>query len=374
MDYQVVVQFTASASGRRGSYTLPIVGCIDKTAPMVTIDSRTAADDKQSLIFVFKTDEEAVFTTNSAKGFANSHTWVCSSDKPVTLYFTDVAGNRGSIEVTDFSGMDRVKLTTLYSASADGANATDDPVKDLSLSAGGTFYLRVSKDAKCQIGDTVYDAAAGVWTPVALPNSVGIHILKLTDKNTGKVTYETVCALPKDNVAPVLDFESESVLVYASASVAEMMEAIRSGVAVTDNADQAPTFTVTGYPASPAEGGLHTLTYTATDASGNRSKAERTLFILEEDAPLLLINDEVGLPYGKVFTEMGETTLELRNVAEGQPVVIKYRKGIYTTGQMKYYAETVEDMAFETTERGHYTIYVRTQDRQEFVTYLYVEG
>ena len=120
--------------------------------------------------------------------------------------------------------------------------------------------------------------------------------------------------------------------------------------------------------------GVYQLLVTATDASGNRSKAERTLFILEEDAPLLLINDEVGLPYGKVFTEMGETTLELRNVVEGQPVVIKYRKGIYTTGQMKYYAETVEDMAFETTERGHYTIYVRTQDRQEFVTYLYVEG
>ena len=58
----------------------------------------------------------------------------------------------------------------------------------------------------------------------------------------------------------------------------------------------------------------------------------------------------------------------------GQPMVIKYRKGLYTTGQMKYDATTVDGMSFEVTENGHYTIYVRTQDRTEFVTYIYVEG
>ena len=41
---------------------------------------------------------------------------------------------------------------------------------------------------------------------------------------------------------------------------------------------------------------------------------------------------------------------------------------------MKYYAEPVENMMFEVTETGHYTIYVRAQDRTEFVTYIYVEG
>ena len=55
-------------------------------------------------------------------------------------------------------------------------------------------------------------------------------------------------------------------------------------------------------------------------------------------------------------------------------MIIKFRKGLYTTGQMKYYATTVENMEFGITERGHYTIYVRAQDRTEFVTYIYLEG
>ena len=101
---------------------------------------------------------------------------------------------------------------------------------------------------------------------------------------------------------------------------------------------------------------------------------------MAEGTPLLKINGEVGVPYDKVFLKNGgestQITLELINMEEmtDQPMVIKYRKGIYTTGQMKYYAETVKDMRFTVNDTGHYTIYVRSQDRVEFVIYIYVEG
>ena len=57
-----------------------------------------------------------------------------------------------------------------------------------------------------------------------------------------------------------------------------------------------------------------------------------------------------------------------------QPVVIKYAKGMLTTGQMKYSGAAVEDMHFQVDENGYYTIYIRAQDRTELVTYIYVEG
>jgi len=372
-DYQVIVRYTASASGRSGTYILPAVNCIDKEAPDVTLETRRVSADKQIISFLFATDEDAVFTVNSEKGFAKTHSWICRNDRPVTLTFTDKAGNRTDYEVADFEGLDLVKLTVEYSASSDGADATGNPLEDLVLSVGKPFYIRVNKDVACTLGGTGYDAAAGVWTLVTLPDSTGIHIMKFTDKNTGSVTYQTVCALPRDTIAPLVTFDTDSVLVYSSASADEMMQAIRTGVTVTDNTDNAPTYTVTGYPASAAESGLYTLIYTASDASGNSSDTERILYILDEDTPVLLINDEVGLPFGKVYTDLGETRLVMQNITDGQPVVIKYRKGIHTVGQMKYYAETVENMMFETTERGHYTVYVRTQDRREMVTYLYVE-
>ena len=97
---------------------------------------------------------------------------------------------------------------------------------------------------------------------------------------------------------------------------------------------------------------------------------------MAEGTPLLKVNGEAALPYGKVAVGTGESiTLELENFAgDAGPVVIKYRSGIKTTGQMKYYATSVENMHFTVTEPGHYTIYIRTQDRTEYVTYIYVEG
>jgi hypothetical protein len=158
-----------------------------------------------------------------------------------------------------------------------------------------------------------------------------------------------------------------------------MLAAIHAGVTVTDNEDTNPQVTVTGYP-TDGKTGLYILTYTATDAAGNVSTLSRTLYILAEGSPLLRINGETGVPYDKVFLKKGgESTrivLELVNMEEmtDGPVVIKYRKGLHTTGQMKYNGETVENMQFTVTDTGHYTIYVRSQNRVEFVIYIYVEG
>ena len=200
------------------------------------------------------------------------------------------------------------------------------------------------------------------------------HRYTLKDNSTGSSIQELVCALPKDNVPPTIELASGTVLVYQNATEEEVQQAIHTGVTVTDDVDQAPTYTVTGVPASAAEGGLHTLYYTARDASGNEAFVERVLYIMDENAPILWINDDVGLPYNKVFIDADEVTLRMDNIAEDQPAIIKVRKGIYTTGQMKYYATIVENMTFPVEESGHYTIYVRTQDRAEFITYVYVEG
>lgn len=375
VDYQIIVRFTASASGRRGTYILPAVICMDREAPVVTLAGTEVAQDKQSMKFMFTTDETAILSQNATKGYNTNHQWIAKEDKPVTLYFSDKAGNQISYPVTDFPGMDTKLLDVIYSASADGSNATEDPVNGMHLSAGATFYIKVNKRATGTIGNgNQFVVEANVWTPVQLPSRNGLHILTLKDNSTGSSIQELVCALPKDNVPPTIELASGTVLVYQNATEEEVQQAIHTGVTVTDDVDQAPTYTVTGVPASAAEGGLHTLYYTARDASGNEAFVERVLYIMDENAPILWINDDVGLPYNKVFIDADEVTLRMDNIAEDQPAIIKVRKGIYTTGQMKYYATIVENMTVPVEESGHYTIYVRTQDRAEFITYVYVEG
>ena len=378
VDHQIVVRFTASANGRKGTHVLPAVGCIDKTAPTVTLKGTELAQDKRSIRFTFETDEASLFSWDMSQGFGTSYQWVAKDDKAMTFYFVDKAGNQASYTVRDFAGLDLAKLETSYSASADGSKPTSDPAIDLNLAVGDSLYVHVNKAAKAVLNGTdLGQFTAGAWNEIVLPEFAGVYILKLTDVNTGDVLTQPVYVKAADRIAPVIDLASTTVLVYEDATTEEMMNAINDGVTVTDNVDTNVSYTVKGYPASPAEGGLYTLTYTAKDAAGNQVTATRYLYIMTENTPIILINGEVALPFGTVhIAEAGKITMVMRNMAayEDQPITIKFRKGIYTTGQMKYYATTVENMEFEVTETGHYTIHVRGQDRTEFVTYIYVEG
>ncbi len=380
IDQQIVVEFTASSSGRKGYYVLSAVNCIDKEAPVVTVTNAQMASDNRSMVITFATSEETVISTATYPSYAVEHTWIVAHNKQVELRFTDKAGNQAVYTVTENAKVDALELEAEFSLNADGTGATTDPLRDLKPDTGATLYLRVNKRVNAVLSGTgIGTIEADTWTALVLPNSAGLHILSLTDMSTGALLQILVAAQPKDNVAPVIELEGATVLVTEDATVAEMLAAINSGVKVTDNVDTEPGYTVTGYPHA-VEAGLYSLTYTATDAGGNVSTISRNLYIMAEGTPLLKINGEVGVPYGKVFLKNGgestEITLELINMEEmtDQPMVIKYRKGQYTTGQMKYYATAVEDMKFTVTDTGHYTIYVRSQDRVEFVIYIYVEG
>lgn len=380
VDQQIVVEFTASASGRKGYYTVSPVNCIDKEAPVVTVSSVQMAEDHRSMVITFTTNEETILSNASAPTYSTEHSRILTDNKKLELTFTDKAGNRTVYTVTENAKIDALKLEAAFSMRADGAEATADPLKDLKPDVGATLYVRVNKAAVATLsGSEIGTVEANAWTALTLPNEAGLHILNLKDVSTGELLYILVAAQPKDNVAPVILLDGNTVLITEDASVNDMLEAIHSGVTVTDNEDKNPELTVTGYPKA-VKAGLYSLTYTATDAAGNVSTTSRNLYIMAEGSPLLKINGEVGVPYDKVFLKNGgestQITLELINMEEmvGQPMVIKYRKGLYTTGQMKYYAETVEDMQFTVKDTGHYTIYVRSQDRVEFVIYIYVEG
>lgn len=308
-------------------------------------------------------------------GYSKNHTLTLKDAKPVEITFTDKAGNQTVYKVTENSGVDTTRMNVIYSASEDGSGSTSYPVEELKLDVGATLYVKVNKTAKAVIGETSFGTlSADRWVAIDLPNKGGLHVLTLTDISTGEIQYHLVAAWPKDNVAPVIELATETVLIHENDTIETMEAAIHQGVTVTDNEDTQIAYSVTGMP-DTVEAGLFSLSYTAEDAAGNRITVFRNLYIMAEGTPILWINEEVGLPYGKVAVEGGtELKLTLENMEDmGDHFVIKYRKGLYTTGQMKYYATNVDDMTFTPEESGHYTIYIRSQNRVEFVTYIYVE-
>ena len=375
VDYQIIAQFTAAENGKKGYYVLPVVKCIDKVAPTVSLVESKVSEDKRSMTFIFETSEAALFSKNNTTEYATTFEWVATTNLAQELIFTDKAGNITRYQITKdmLSDVDTRYMSVSFSASADGANATKEPVKDLNVAIGGDIYVKVSKEAVAYVNNVnVGTFAADAWTKVTLPQQAGLHILKLVDVYTGEILYKTIAAQPKDNVAPVITFDLNTIALEESATVAEMEAAIRSGVTITDDKDGAITeFTVTGQPSSVSKG-LYELTYTAFDKAGNKVVANRTLYIMQEGTPVVKINGETAVPYGTTIIRDFDIKLEVEGL-DTDLLTVKVKSGIKTVGQMKYGTTTVENMQFTVSEEGFYTIYIRTQDRVELITHIYVE-
>ena len=375
VDYQIIAQFTAAENGKKGYYVLPAVTCIDKVAPTVTLVRSEVSEDKRSMTFIFETSEATLFSKNNTTEYETTFEWTAVTNRAQELIFTDKAGNIVRYQITKdmLSNVDTRYMSVSFSASADGANATKEPVKDLNVAIGGDIYVKVSKEAVAYVNDVnVGTFAADAWTKVTLPQQAGLHILKLVDVNTGEILYKTIAAQPKDNVAPVITFDLNTIALEESATVAEMEAAIRSGVTITDDIDGAITeFTVTGQPSSVSKG-LYELTYTAFDKAGNKVVANRTLYIMQEGTPVVKINGETAVPYGTTIIRDFDIILEVEGL-DTDLLTVKVKSGIKTVGQMKYGTTTVENMQFTVSEEGFYTIYIRTQDRVELITHIYVE-
>ena len=375
VDYQIIAQFTAAENGKKGYYVLPVVTCIDKIAPTVTLVESEVSEDKRSMTFIFETSEATLFSKNNTTEYETTFEWTAVTNRAQELIFTDKAGNIVRYQITKdmLSDVDTRYMSVSFSASADGANATKEPVKDLNITIGGEIFVKASKEAVAYVNDVnVGTFAADAWTKVTLPQQAGLHILKLVDVNTGEILYKTIAAQPKDNVAPVITFDLNTIALEESATVAEMEAAIRSGVTITDDIDGAITeFTVTGQPSSVSKG-LYELTYTAFDKAGNKVVANRTLYIMQEGTPVVKINGETAVPYGTTIIRDFDIILEVEGL-DTDLLTVKVKSGIKTVGQMKYGTTTVENMQFTVQEEGFYTIYIRTQDRVELITHIYVE-
>lgn len=403
LDNLLVIKITAAENGRKCYYILPAVTCIDKASPIVTLKSAELSKDKRSKTFTFITDEGAVlqedYRASDASGstvrqgmeYKMEHQWIAydtGKNGTEEIHFVDQAGNV-TIYQADTSDVDVTYLTVQYSSNAAGTDATTDPLDDLELEGGEAIYVRTNKTAKAELftvsGDVEVeeesggttasvDLTADTWTPFTLPGEAGLHMLKLTDVNTGEVQYQSVGIQPKDNVAPVIRLESSTIILEESASVDEMMTAVNEGVSITDNKDGKITeYEVTGFPEA-VQAGLYPLKYTAADVAGNRISIERTLYIMAAGTPLVTINGEAAQPYGTTIIRSKDVSLTIDGLETDLSLLtIKLKSGIKTVGQMKYGTTTITDMDFGIVDEGFYTIYIRTQDRVDFVTYIYVE-
>ena len=158
---------------------------------------------------------------------------------------------------------------------------------------------------------------------------------------------------------------------------AELKAELDKGYTVWDNVTAKNDLTVT-YDSSAVnltDAGQYAVTYTVTDAAGNKTTANRFVRVIGANTVCVSIDGKLILPDSTAVLRPGEHTLTLQN--SDQPYSIKARRGILSAGQMKYLSGSSlhfdADGKFTVSSTGYYTLLVTTQDRQTIRVLLYVE-
>ena len=373
--YDILVEVISSTNGKSVTKKLSAVTCIDNVLPVVSVDKAELSDDNTAKDFVFITDEPTILKENMSEHggkYSTEHTWTCSSSTKDFITFMDEAGNIYEYPVDSLvADIDDKLLTLSYSKNADGSEAVSDAL-DLKLSADSVVYIKANKRAHIDMYDAITTVDADVWTAFALSDEFGFHAVKAEDANTGRIIYGNLAVTSKDSVAPVITFDTQTVYVIEGASVEKMEEMVNSGVNISDNKDGVISqYDVTGIPAQ-VKTGIYQLTYTAQDNTGNTTTADRILYVSGVGSPFVVINGEATQPFGTIITDSRTIKLDIRNIGLGRTTV-KWKAGVKTSGQMKYDSYAVKGDSFTVPGSGIYTVYIRTQDRNEYVTYIYVE-
>ena len=208
-----------------------------------------------------------------------------TSDLPVTL-LTEITNEQlktpGSYPIT-LSWQDRSFEVTLLVADTTAPEATAVAISAL-LNAPDPAELVTDIVDFSQVTVTYVDqpdmSRAGTF-PITV---------RLTDAygNHKDITSELTVII--DNQEPVIAGVKSMVVYLGDAA------AYRAGVTVSDDLDPAPKLTIDSSNVSLDKVGTYTVVYTAKDASGNTTKVETTIRVMEKGAnavPIETINTEV---------------------------------------------------------------------------------
>ncbi len=401
VDSPLILAAKSASSGLTACYELPAVNVIDKSGPVVTLNGEpTLSPDKTSKEFRFTVSgaEGEVFSSNLAVTYTATTTdgvetvsrnavgvkgtefiYTARSSAPVTLRFTDDAGNSAEYLLTAelLSDVDAAALSVSYNSvpSDDGAVRS---ITDLEFT-GTTLYVYPSKPATVTL---IVDAAEGepavlpakTWTAVEISAAADIQLLRFEDTNTGRTSFAWIVS-DVDRVAPAISYTGQDIVFADTAMTqAEIRTLLLSDVIAQDAVDGSiAAISVEGISTAA---GLHTVTYRVSDQAGNEAALERNLYVKGQYDPIVRVNGNDTIPLGTLILNEREISITASCALTGDDsVYLAIRPGIMTAARMKYSTATGTDsLLFTAPQDGFYTVLARNRDRTEVLTYILVEN
>lgn len=361
---------------------LDAVTNIDKVAPIVTQPVITLADNGKSATVTIKTNEDALFSEENCYGTeagdAYVYTTTVKENGSYTYKFMDKAGNITQITFTVDVIVDTA-LELLFNTTASDTGAVADP-SDFTLRVGDTIYVKANRASSIRLNNgAAKDVAANTWQAFEITeNESGLWpIVFAIDAygNTDSALLGGVKALDKD--APVITLIKDCVYAKVGTDSADVLALLKANMTVSD-ADTNVTVEIDFTDKLTVEG-TTAVTYTAKDSFGNVSTKTGWLRLTAAAEPEVKVDGE-AVGRDSVYLGSLEDDLKLSVDTDGEPYSIVFKKGVYTTAQMKIGAtvlvrdaETATSTELPFTEAGYYTICIRTQSRDEYLFIVYVD-
>ena len=382
------LEFTAcAANGKQSEIDVMAYVNIDKIAPQITavqepLYRRKDSGDAYSVPYAVKvtlTPDEWAFSNNyggtemvdHGNGIMEEDYKYFSYDDPLVLTFTK--NGTYHVQFSDYAGN-----VTVESVTISGIDRTEPNITLGELSGGGqsaSIPVTVDKDCTVSVDGRVLPFEKNVKQNVSFSDN-GSYTIVATD-SAGNKSERVVTVGNIDRIVPSIAFTNGTIYVLRNGDVEEYNRKLRSGYTVWDDKTAVEDLEV-NCDASAVKldtAGMYTVVYTVTDEAGNVNKANRFVQVIGEDTICICIDGVLVMPDSTAVIKPGTHTLTLKNGNE--PYSIKARKGIRTSGQMKYLKSSSlsfdKNGKFTVGNEGYYTVQVTTQSRKVIRIKLYVE-
>ncbi len=378
------VKLTYAAQNKKtGEIELTLANVIDKETPVVTIvETKNDAADSTKAIFVFSISEDV--TDLAGKKYKQSDG---QFEKEITrrgtyeYIFTDDAGNTAKVTGT-VSNIDGTPPVIVFNDMPDENTLVKDSYTfKAAMNEAGTITMQdqiVAIAAPTDFIDGKPDLEKITWHYFTVTQN-GSYLVTGTDLAGNKSRYY-VSINCIDNIPPNITMQRSTLKVRQGTNVGELTEqALLSGVIITDNVSSAADVTVR-INDRPSQNdldtvGVYAVTITAADKAGNSREAQRFIRVYPKDEPEVLVNGQKTDNDGTtviIGTYDLKISVDIPDFA-GEPYTIYMRKGDKTAGQMKRNATVVEGGTFTVNEDGYYTLYIVRQNREIYLTRLYIQ-
>ncbi len=378
------VKLTFEAQNTKtGEIELTLADVIDKTPPVVKIvETKNDTVKSTKATFVFSISEDVV------DGMGTLYQAIDGQfEKEITargtydFIFTDEAGN--SVKVTGtVSHIDEASPVILFDMPDENTSVSGSYTFKAAMNEAGTMTML--DQTKIVATPTDYDtngkpkASALIWHDFTVTRN-GSYLVTGTDA-AGRTSSYYVSVDCIDNIPPNINISTSTLRVRQQTDVATLTDQmLLSGVTLTDNVTSSADLVIqlSGKPTQMDLNtpGVYTITIRVTDKAGNTKEAQRFIRVYSKNEPEVLVN---GIKTDHMGTTVILGTYELEllvNIPDfgNEPYIVYIKKGDKTAGQMKRDAQVITGSRYTVTENGYYTLYIVRQNREVYLTKLYIE-